>query len=70
MPEVNIRVRDDGPFLIEGTVTITDGDGKPFPTSSAKPLIALCRCTKSANSPFCDGAHKSCGFSSSERAPN
>jgi CDGSH-type Zn-finger protein len=34
----------------------------------AKPAVALCRCGASANKPFCDGAHRSCGFESTVRA--
>ncbi|MCH2666283.1 CDGSH iron-sulfur domain-containing protein, partial [bacterium] len=30
--------------------------------------IALCRCGATENKPFCDGAHKNCGFSSSVKA--
>jgi CDGSH-type Zn-finger protein len=34
-----------------------------------KPLVALCRCGQSQSKPFCDGAHKSCGFEAGELAP-
>jgi CDGSH-type Zn-finger protein len=26
--------------------------------------LSLCRCGQSSNKPFCDSAHKTCGFSS------
>ncbi len=68
MSDVTIRCRDNGPFLVEGTVTIVDADGNKFETNPEKPAIALCRCGGSGNSPFCDGSHKSCGFESAERA--
>ena len=68
MSEVNIRLRDNGPFVVEGPVKLTDADGKEFVIDSSKPAIALCRCGQSANRPFCDGAHNKCGFESSERA--
>ena len=68
MADVNIRIRDNGPFVVEGPVTVTDADGKEFTIDSSKPAIALCRCGQSANRPFCDGAHNKCGFESAERA--
>lgn len=68
MSEVKISVRDHGPFLIEGPITVVDGDGNAFPIDPSKPAIALCRCGQSANRPFCDGSHKACGFDSAERA--
>jgi CDGSH-type Zn-finger protein len=54
--------------VIEGPFTLVDSQGNPFSLSTDKPGIALCRCGKSANKPFCDGAHKDCGFISDERA--
>lgn len=68
MADVNIRIRDNGPFVVEGPVTVTDADGKAFEIDSSKPAIALCRCGASENKPFCDGAHNKCGFESAERA--
>ncbi|UUO06057.1 CDGSH iron-sulfur domain-containing protein [Blastopirellula sp. J2-11] len=65
MSETKIRVRDNGPFLVEGPITLEDADGNTYTID--KPTIALCRCGHSANRPFCDGAHKGCGFESSER---
>jgi len=64
-----IRMRPNGPLLVEGPVTVLDVNGNPFPLNPDKPAIALCRCGHSANKPFCDGAHKGCGFESSETAP-
>ena len=69
MAEVSIRIRDNGPLLVEGPVKIVDVDGKVYTISSEKPSIALCRCGLSANKPFCDGAHKT-GFQSVCRVPN
>ena len=62
MAEVVIRVRDSGPFLIEGPVTVLDADGNEFPIDKTKPAIALCRCGTSAKKPFCDGSHKGTEF--------
>lgn len=66
MSETKIRIRDNGPFLVEGPVTLEDAEGNTY--TIEKPTIALCRCGQSANRPFCDGAHKGCGFESNERA--
>ena len=70
MADVRIRMRPDGPFVVEGPIEIVDSQGQAFPLNSEKPVIALCRCGASGNRPFCDGAHKSCGFDSDERAPS
>jgi CDGSH-type Zn-finger protein len=70
MADVVIRVRDSGPLLVEGAVTVFDADGKEFPIDKAKPAIALCRCGHSAKKPFCDGSHKTSGFHAAERAPS
>jgi CDGSH-type Zn-finger protein len=67
MTDVTIRVRDNGPLVIDGSVQLVDVDGKLFRIPSDKPAIALCRCGLSANKPFCDGAHKT-GFQSVCRA--
>ncbi len=67
--DVKIRMRPNGPFLVEGPISLTDSEGNEFAISPDKPAIALCRCGASAKRPFCDGAHKTCDFESDERAP-
>jgi len=69
MSQVTIKVRDNGPLLVEGPVTVIDAAGHTFTIPANKPAIALCRCGQSKNKPFCDGTHKECGFMASERAP-
>lgn len=69
MPDVTIKVRDNGPFLVEGPITIVDAAGNRFNVPPDKPAVALCRCGQSKNKPFCDGSHKTCSFMASERAP-
>ncbi len=69
MPEVKIAVRDNGPFLVSGPVTVVDADGNEFDLKG-KDTFALCRCGASANRPFCDGSHKTCGFVAADRATN
>jgi CDGSH-type Zn-finger protein len=69
MSQVSIKVRDNGPFLVEGPVTIVDAAGGVFTIPAGKPAVALCRCGQSKNKPFCDGSHKTCSFMAAERAP-
>jgi CDGSH-type Zn-finger protein len=65
---VEIKVRDDGPYKVTGQVRLVDADGKEFELPEGKP-IALCRCGHSETKPFCDRAHRECGFESRERVP-
>jgi len=67
MSEVKITIRENGPFLVTGPIELTGVDGKVYDLAG-KETIALCRCGASANRPFCDGAHKACGFESSDKA--
>jgi len=39
-------------------------DGARAEFTLAEDPIYLCRCGQSANKPFCDGSHKTCGFKS------
>lgn len=65
MADVTISIRDNGPYLVKGGVTVSDADGKSY---EVKDVIALCRCGHSATKPFCDGAHQANSFSSVPRA--
>jgi len=58
----SITPAQDGPYIVNGLVKFADQKG-PI---AAKDKIALCRCGKSANKPYCDGAHKKIGFSSAK----
>ena len=69
MSAVTVKVRDNGPLLVDGPIVITDAAGNVFRIPAGKPAIALCRCGQSHNKPFCDGAHKTCNFIASDRAP-
>lgn len=69
MPDVTIKVRDNGPLLVEGPVTIIDALGNKFQIATDKPAVALCRCGVSQHKPFCDSSHKTCAFTAAERAP-
>ena len=68
MSETKITIRDHGPLLVEGPFKLVDAEGNEYELDGTKPAFALCRCGASANRPFCDGAHKACGFESAERA--
>jgi CDGSH-type Zn-finger protein len=63
MADAKITVRDNGPLFIEGDFGIVDPTGKAFGLAG-RAAVALCRCGHSNNKPFCDGSHKSSGFSS------
>ena len=68
MSAVNIRCREDGPFVVEGELTLTDHEGNQFPIDSTKPAVALCRCGASKNKPFCDGTHRNIEFKADDLA--
>ena len=58
---MKIRFREDGPLVIDlpaGSCFVYDG--KEYLLE--KPKLALCRCGRSKNKPFCDGSHKELGF--------
>ncbi len=63
--EVTIKIRDNGPYIIRGTMIVTDSEGNAF---EQQETIALCRCGHSNTKPFCDGTHKTAGFESAPRA--
>ena len=69
MSDVVIKVRDNGPLLIEGAVKVIDVEGNVFRLPEGKTNFVLCRCGHSKNKPFCDGAHKAAGFIACERVP-
>lgn len=60
MSDINIKVNENGPYVIMGNATYIDADGNEQTTPGK--AIALCRCGHSANKPFCDGAHNKEGF--------
>lgn len=64
--QTKITAYENGPFLVTGTVSITDSDGNEY--EKAQETVALCRCGASTNKPFCDGTHSKVGFEAAERA--
>jgi len=55
-----IFIRKNGPLILRGKIRVEGSDGKALVEDEE---VFLCRCGKSNKKPFCDGAHKSCGFS-------
>ena len=55
---LHIRATEDGPFVVEGPVTIEAADEETV----AGHRGALCRCGASESKPFCDGSHAEVGF--------
>lgn len=65
---ITIKVRENGSLLVEGEeVKLIDWTGAEYVVP--KKPFALCRCGQSKQKPFCDGAHKTCGFVGNEAAP-
>lgn len=64
--DVVIKVRENGPYLVLGPVTLTDAAGNPYTIEGEN--VALCRCGGSQTKPFCDGSHRTNGFSAAQRA--
>jgi uncharacterized Fe-S cluster protein YjdI len=56
---VVIRLADHGPLLVRGPVRILDSAGELVAEDTR---VALCRCGRSGNAPFCDGSHARAGF--------
>ncbi len=66
MSDVTVTVKESGPYVVSGSISLIDADGNAFP--SEREVVALCRCGHSANKPFCDGSHTREGFTATERA--
>ena len=65
MNDVTITPTDDGPYLVEGRITLLDAEGNQ---SEVSDTIALCRCGHSSTKPFCDGTHEKKTFAAVNRA--
>ena len=55
---ITIKIKDNGPYIVEGEFRLTDMQGNEIPIRKA----ALCRCGGSTTKPFCDGTHSKIGF--------
>jgi CDGSH-type Zn-finger protein len=76
---ITIRCRLDGPLVVEMPtgdqfaglrLRVTDHANREFCLPADGRAVALCRCGRSGNRPFCDGSHKNAGFSGTEEAPD
>jgi len=56
---VKVTVKLNGPYLVQGPVSITDPAGTVIKEG---PVFALCRCGQSSSKPFCDGTHGRVGW--------
>lgn len=63
MPGTRITVRSNGSLRVEGDFEIVDHEGRPFGLGG-RTVVSLCRCGQSSRKPFCDSAHRTCGFES------
>ncbi len=61
---VTIKIRDNGPLVVEGDFILTDAAGNEVPIVKK----ALCRCGGSTTKPFCDGTHSKIGFQGASAA--
>ena len=62
-----IEPKENGPYLVKNLQSLTNSKGADILPD--KEVIALCRCGKSNNKPFCDGTHNKIGFSSATDNP-
>jgi CDGSH-type Zn-finger protein len=46
----------DGPLLVRGNFQLLDADGREILTT--RKTVALCRCGRSSQKPWCDSSHK------------
>jgi CDGSH-type Zn-finger protein len=61
MADVEITIRNNGPYSISGPIKLQDADGNPVDLSGRE-RVSLCRCGGSSKKPFCDGTHGKIGF--------
>ena len=57
--ENRVFVANHGPLYVSGDLSV---DGAADDMDGARFRVALCRCGKSANKPFCDNSHEEEGF--------
>jgi len=57
----SVVVSKDGPYLVKGSIPLTDDTTEQTPQCEDR--YALCRCGQSKNKPFCDGSHWAAKFS-------
>jgi CDGSH-type Zn-finger protein len=67
MAATKITINNNGSIRLEGDFEILDPEGQAFGLGG-RTIVSLCRCGHSANKPFCDGSHKTSGFSDPVKA--
>ena len=67
MANATITPTDNGPYMVEGAVSVVDADGTAYLVSE-QATIFLCRCGASRTKPFCDGTHETLNFEATHRA--
>ena len=55
-----IELALNGPYLVRNLDDLKNSRGEAI---EVKPMMALCRCGKSSNKPFCDGSYTKVAFS-------
>jgi CDGSH-type Zn-finger protein len=60
MGDFKIQARLNGSYLVPGPLLMKDESGELKRVD--KETISLCRCGGSKDKPFCDGTHRSNGF--------
>jgi CDGSH iron-sulfur domain-containing protein 3 len=68
MTEVTITVRPNGPYKVNGPITVVDVEGREFELPEGTSVV-LCRCGHSSTKPFCDATHKRIGFVADDVSP-
>lgn len=68
MAEVEIKVRENGPYKVTGPVRLVDPEGREFALPEGSSIV-LCRCGHSATKPFCDKSHRRVGFVADDASP-
>lgn len=57
--ETKVEVLENGPLLVYGTLQVVARNGS---SEIKNKTTAFCRCGKSSNKPYCDGAHVKAEF--------
>ena len=64
-PGTNVRAMPGGPLFVTGDVEVRDRDGT---VRGRFERLALCRCGRSGNQPFCDNSHRQHDFDQHDSA--
>ena len=65
MERVTVTPYVNGPYLVRGAKVLVDADGNEV--ALRRHAVAICRCGRSRIAPFCDGTHKTVGWSAPGR---